>query len=413
MKVLIVDDEKHIVEYLKYILDWKKLGFQVIEATSSSSTAKDYLLKEQPELMITDIRMPQLSGLDLAEIVYKERLNTKIIILSGYSDFSYAQKAMHYGTVDYLLKPIVKNDLLPVINRVRESFQVDEKTQTVDKKEQNIFFIHLLSTISVLRDDCLEPEQKIGYSKKILPTHFQLKVIDEYLTIFSKKQEDRNYLRTLSKENSQRLFCEKLEENQADYRFPPNIIQLIEENKWELALTFAQNAPERNHVLFAIDLLQAFRTHFSKLLDNIDLGDLLTNGQTLSFLSNYIKEYIVKENAQTLDTNQVAIEKIVNYIKEHYDEEITLDTLSELVYMHPVTISRLFKVITGNTVREFISRVRLEAAADLLEHSNLLVSDIGNLVGYHKAQYFITLFKKQYGTTPQKYRRKMRLEGEW
>lgn len=103
--------------------------------------------------------------------------------------------------------------------------------------------------------------------------------------------------------------------------------------------------------------------------------------------------------------------KIITYIREHYPEDITLDVLSEQVYMHPVTISRLFKTATGITVTEFISQIRLEAAADLLEHSNLLVSDIGNLVGYHKAQYFINLFKKQYGTTPQKYRRKMRLEG--
>ncbi|HIY57983.1 MAG TPA: response regulator [Candidatus Tetragenococcus pullicola] len=412
MKVLIVDDEKHIVEYIKYIVDWEKLGFTMMEATSSSSVARDYLLREQPELMVTDIRMPQLSGLDLAEIVYKERLNTKIIILSGYSDFSYAQKAMHYGTVDYLLKPITKNDLLPVINRVRKSFQVDENTQTIGKEEQNAFFIKLLSTISVSTDDLFKSEQKIGYSKKYLPTHFQLKIADDYLTVFSKRQENGGLLLNLTKANSQQLFCEKLGANQMNYQFPSGILQLIEDEKWQEVLTFAENAPEKNHALFAIDLLQAFSTHFSKLLANIDLGDLLTNGQIFSFLSNYIKEYSVKENLQTLDTNQVAIEKIVSYIKENYNEDITLDTLSELVYMHPVTISRLFKVITGATVTEFISRVRLEAAADLLEHSNLLVSDIGNLVGYHKAQYFITLFKKQYGTTPQKYRRKIRLEGE-
>lgn len=263
MKVLIVDDEQHIVEYLKYVVSWKSLGFETVQTTSSSSAAREYLLAEKPELMITDIRMPEFSGLDLAEMVYKEGLTTKIIILSGYSDFSYAQKAIHYGTIDYLLKPITKNDLLPVIDRVKASWQ----------------------------DDLRKTELPLESS--------------------------------------------------------------------------SETAPEN-------DLIR----------------------------SNELDE-----------ATRLAMVKIITYIREHYPEDITLDVLSEQVYMHPVTISRLFKTATGITVTEFISQIRLEAAADLLEHSNLLVSDIGNLVGYHKAQYFINLFKKQYGTTPQKYRRKMRLEG--
>lgn len=148
MKLLIVDDEIHIVNYIKHLINWKKIGFGEVYTTNKGTEAKDYILKEKPELIITDVQMPSISGLELAEIIYENKLSTRVIILSGYSDFSYAQQAIRLGAIDYLIKPIRKNDLLPVVKRSLDTLfsEFSEGLLKVEMKTSFslIFSLHFL-----------------------------------------------------------------------------------------------------------------------------------------------------------------------------------------------------------------------------------------------------------------------------
>lgn len=416
MKVLIVDDEKRIVEYLKYLLDWKSLGFHKVEGFYSSKGALQYIIDHEPEILITDIRMPELSGLDLAKIIKENDLKTKVVILSGYNDFDYAQKAIRLEIADYLLKPVSSKELLPVINRIVEDVEKNENYHYLKNEDSNYFFIEGLATVSNKHEYFYESDyHKIIWSEEILPRFTKLKFFNKYLTILPADYPDiisTNLSDKLTKKNLQEIFytAQKTTNTfEEDYLFPIELIKYVKEEKWQLVLNTIDSLDSKlvNNCWFQIDLLQVFSEKFPDLLKNIELSEMLEKKLIVNFASEYIKELMKNENTKE-DMNQKMVDKMVSYMKVNYREEITLDDLSKIVFMHPVTVSRLFKATTGSNISVFLSKIRLEEAARLLEHSNLLVGDIGNLVGYHKAQYFIKLFKQQYGVTPQKYRRNLK-----
>lgn len=117
MTVLIVDDEVYMTDYIKKLVDWEQYGFDKVLTAGGSSLARDLLLEHKPELLITDIKMPRMSGLELAGMLAKERMSTKVIIMSGYSEFEYAQQALRHGVVEYLVKPVLKSNLTEALDR--------------------------------------------------------------------------------------------------------------------------------------------------------------------------------------------------------------------------------------------------------------------------------------------------------
>lgn len=107
MKVMLVDDEPFILQGLSVIIDWEKEGFEIVKMASDGQEALDWLRDSEADLIITDIRMPKINGVELMETIRNERLsNAYIFILSGYNDFKYMQAAIHYSAMEYILKPV-------------------------------------------------------------------------------------------------------------------------------------------------------------------------------------------------------------------------------------------------------------------------------------------------------------------
>lgn len=120
MKVLIADDEPYMIEYIKRLVDWESYGFCQVLTAKGGSMARDLLQKYEPYLFITDIKMPKISGLELSRIIKENHFPTKVIIISGYSEFEYAQQALRYGVSEYLVKPVLKKDFVETLERILE-----------------------------------------------------------------------------------------------------------------------------------------------------------------------------------------------------------------------------------------------------------------------------------------------------
>lgn len=120
LKVLLVDDEPIVRQYLVSIIDWEKYGFYICGEAGSGKEALEMIELYSPDLVITDIKMPEIDGLELVRIAISEmKVLSKFIILSSYNDFSYARTAIKYNVMDYILKPIDEGELLEILNRFK------------------------------------------------------------------------------------------------------------------------------------------------------------------------------------------------------------------------------------------------------------------------------------------------------
>lgn len=126
-KVLLIDDEPWILKDMELLVDWASLGFKIVAKISDPEQAI-YLIKEQrPDLVICDIKMPGLNGIELIKMVKKRFNDLFVVFLSAYSEFSYAKQAIALGAFDYILKPIEKSELTDLLLRIRSKLKKDEE----------------------------------------------------------------------------------------------------------------------------------------------------------------------------------------------------------------------------------------------------------------------------------------------
>ena len=118
LKLVIADDERIIRETISTIIDWKQYDIELVGLCKNGLEAYDMILDESPDIVLTDIRMPGMDGLELIQRISQTDLNTQFIILSGYGEFEYAKTAMKYGVRHYLLKPCSDVQILESIQDI-------------------------------------------------------------------------------------------------------------------------------------------------------------------------------------------------------------------------------------------------------------------------------------------------------
>lgn len=127
MKALIVDDEKHVREAIKLLVDWKAAGVNQLLEAESGECAVSLMTEERPELVFTDMMMPGMDGVGLLEWINRHAPRTKTIVISGHDDFEYVRNTVKYGGLDYILKPIDPEQLREAVNKAVENRRQDDQ----------------------------------------------------------------------------------------------------------------------------------------------------------------------------------------------------------------------------------------------------------------------------------------------
>lgn len=165
MKVMLVDDEPFILQGLQKIIDWEAEECEIVKTASNGVEAYEYIREKPVDMVIADIRMPEMSGLELLEKMRKEiKSQAYFIILSGYNEFAYAQKAMRYTCLEYLLKPIQKESLLA---SVRKAVREKNQTEQTEQKQQQFRRAYLVQRMANLLRGTYE-EDTLDYVKKAM-----------------------------------------------------------------------------------------------------------------------------------------------------------------------------------------------------------------------------------------------------
>lgn len=155
LKVMLVDDEPFIMQGLKVLIDWGKENFEIVHMASNGKEAINYLKDNKVDLIIADIKMPIMNGVELLKKIREDKLtDAEFVILSGYNDFEYAKETMRYGCMDYLLKPINKDELLGILRKISDKNKENEIIE-IHKKETETAYLqrHLIALIVGRYDD--------------------------------------------------------------------------------------------------------------------------------------------------------------------------------------------------------------------------------------------------------------------
>lgn len=136
-KVLLVDDEEEVMDVIEHRICWKQMGFEVVGKAQNGVKALEISEKMQPDVVITDIKMPYMDGLELARNLKQDNPDVRILILTGFDEFEYAKEAVHLEIEEYILKPVNANELSDCLKRLKDVLDKErEEKLNIRKLEQ-------------------------------------------------------------------------------------------------------------------------------------------------------------------------------------------------------------------------------------------------------------------------------------
>lgn len=148
--MMIADDDRLIRESMSRLIDWEKYGIRIVSVARTGDEALDNILSVHPDILLTDIEMPNLTGIQLLQTLREKKIPCEVIFLSAYNNFAYAQEAVRYGAFHYLLKPVDEIQLIDAVTRCRNQIMLrrkEQQAQRQDRQIQNAAYINGLRSL--------------------------------------------------------------------------------------------------------------------------------------------------------------------------------------------------------------------------------------------------------------------------
>lgn len=382
--VMIVDDEPVIRFGLKASIEWEKEDLCLIGDYSNGEQAWEAIQQQPVDILITDIKMPLMDGLELTKRTVRRSSSTKVILVSSYADFEYVREGIQLGAVDYVLKPTLEPKefvvlLQKCIHLLKEERSVKEKLtaweETNRKQEQKNTEDMMKKVLFEEQDASLLKECSPWLEKKLLVALLELDYMEQ------RSQQYEFLQKTAVLEQTQSLFYE--------YE-PAGIYFPIGENELLLCVQAESDPAGQLKQLQEQTVKKGFS--FSVEWAVMDQVEAIRES-----------EPFVKANAG--NENEL-VTKALRYIHGHYTEELTLQKLADHVHISRNYFSVLFKRFSGQNFIDYVIELRVKKAMDLLEKTALKVYEVAEQSGFNDVKYFSKLFKKSTGYSPVDYRSK-------
>ncbi|RKL65643.1 DNA-binding response regulator [Salipaludibacillus neizhouensis] len=510
-KIFLVDDEIVVREGIRNCIDWESEGLVYCGDAPDGEIALPLIEKLNPDIVITDIKMPFMDGLELSRILKEKMPSIKIIILSGHDEFEFAREAMRIQINEYCLKPISSNDLLNILTKVISQIDLEKQDEKLlenlkDQASQNVSrsqidFLKELCEGSYSTSDAIN--EAANHRIDIISNYYLVLILkledipgdlEEWLTddistisfksnlketVYIMRSNSRNHLESQALLIKHRLI--HLSNTDPDN---PVVFGLgkVRSRVQGIALSFSEANEDK--IFYCIvnkyHLLKSGEDVLSKkdiqhvnrkeLIHFLKFGDLKNIAQFCEYysahldkprsqtsfyyyyflidftitVSEYMKEHVqppksiieeitvqenrisrVSELSEVLEyMNEILciviqnredsnsrfypiIQKAKEYIEEHFNEaHLSLQMIASEVNVSSSYFSHMFSQETNQTLSEYLTRVRLDKAKELLKTTNDKTYEIAHKVGYSDAHYFCKLFKKDTGMTTKEFKTK-------
>lgn len=342
-KVFLAEDEIIVREGIRNNIPWDQTPYSLAGEAPDGEIALAMIQDIRPDILITDIRMPFMDGLALSRIVKQSLPWIKIIILSGHDEFEYAREAISIGVEEYLLKPVSSQDMLKTLDKIAGRIG--------EEKEK------LLSVENLIKGDMFMT--RLRYAGK--------KDVDAIISEYTKTLEN-GY-----DEMTAYLILGEI------VMAASRIVEDLDGDLKDIA-PFSLEKP-------VIRSLAASRGIFL---------------EKLNALLTAVIEY---RDSHTGGRYRAVIVKAREYINKHYASgDISLSSTASYVGISPNHLSMVFSRETGENFVEYLTRIRLEKAKQLLQNTAMKSAEIAFEVGFSDPHYFSHIFKKNVGLSPREYR---------
>lgn len=388
-KIMIADDEHKIRQGISKYIENMDIDLDLV-ATARDGEEANILAKEtQPDILLLDINMPFLNGLELVEKIKDLRSDMKIIIITGFGEFNYAQKAVELGVFSYLLKPVSRDDLEQVIIKAIDELEKSRQhnrehefaTQQI-KKRKSILLEQSLQDI--VKGNLVENEVR-----RVLDG-FGVNLNVRYDFILLKAKADKYNMHDNVDISLRFKLLRKVKEVIVN---TTNTYVFSDEE--ENVFLLSDNSRERNNRIIAT--LKDEVTNcmdgaiFYEKVEVVNLVDLKEKYDYLTSLVFEKKEY------------SPIVNDALNYIAKHYvDPNLGLIEVADYLNITSTYLSRLMKSELGVSFSPYLVSVRINHALALLDQG-LLIKDVATKVGYGSPFYFSTVFKKVVQMSPLDY----------
>ena len=422
-KVLLVDDEYMITEGLKRLIPFDKWGMEVVATANHADDALDYVREHPVDIIISDVNMPDKTGLEMIGEMKELLPNAYYILLSGYQEFDYVKKAMNLNVVDYLVKPVDKVELERLLEKIAS--QLGEKSHEPEILSQQLdeeaFKTHLTQKENWWIGLSKEKQGDFVIPYYVLGQDWQIVLADQefegllvmpfeapYQINFEKWKRDVEkslFYGSVNLDQSESLFSYY----EPIYRviIQGNLQQIIDELTL-LEKIVLENTPRVSITkqLFTQFVMDVF--HLFEHLKADDMTDIVKNihaittfedlvAYTKKTLTSFFGQYRMNEN----------VVSVLEVIGRDYKKELSLKDISKDLFINPVYLGQLIKKETNSTFAELLNKQRIKAAQQLLLSTNDSIEDICYTVGYSNVGYFYKVFRKLCGKSPKAYRKQV------
>lgn len=508
-KVLIVDDETLILNGLKNLIDWQEIGLVIESSALNGEEALTKFIEKPVDIVVTDISMPKMNGLELIENIQKINSKVKFIILSGYDDFIYAKKAIKLGIENYILKPINEEELQATLQNIVVKLNASADDLSIEEKRLQVLKDNILyrwSTNNISNYELEERALILGCDLSSAYYTSAIVTLDRADQDIERIQNAYKYLNRKICNSTECLFFQDVENNinfifsgcdievlksriklffdnfLNDFKNNVNVpvfvtVGSIEKSYKNLYRSYSAAKKLQDYILIYgydkavyyyekirdiknLSLDNSYTKEFNKILLNKDLEEInyyidnvfeklrnsdnadpsyIQNTAILMILTinNVLKELninssntredfkdmllkivklrtieeikqaikdkcleMIRNIKENNNSTSPVIQQIISYIKNNYNKEISLKTLSQKFNINSSYLGQVFHKETGEQFSDYINRIRNEKAKEMLLNTNMKVNEIAESIGYSDTSYFYRKFKDFFGISP-------------
>ena len=409
-RLLIVDDEEDIRNGMSRGIPWKEWGFTVVGIAENGEEAVFLTEKEKPDVVLSDIRMPKMDGVELMQYLHDNLPEIKIVILSGYNDLEYLNMAIKNQVTEYMLKPTDIDEFEQLFRKIRKNLD-EEKSRREELNQLKLAAMQsqALSYETVLNnllDGYVGDSREYAWKQELEKEGMDFNACVMVILDTASESED-------NKDDSYRLkqriirYCNSRQMQWVSRFFlyrGGHIVGLVTLEQ----MRFEEPGPEMRLLSECVEEMQAEIGDIYGMALRAGISDLCRDERMLPLIYQETEARMSSVEPDLLN-NQKKSNLLVTAVREYIDREFTsnmlsLETVAERFNRNPAYISKVFKKGTGFNFSDYITQKRMEKSKALLRDMSLKVYEIAEMTGYADVSNFIKVFRKKCGMSPNEYR---------